>query len=124
MEERRRFVRLNARADVAYVVLPSGTTQHAVSKDVSGGGARLATDRPFLPGTQLQMAIRLPGVDEPINAIMEVVWSEQSEVVGKTDRQRSVESGAKCLEIAPKDQEAVTTFVSGSLGATGSASPQ
>lgn len=115
MEERRRFVRLDTRVEVAYTVLPSGTALRAVTKDLGGGGLRFFTEKPLAPGTQLQAAISLPGRDQPVNAIAEVVWSEQHEVIGRTDRQRSVENGARCVEIAPVDQEALAQFVASRL---------
>ena len=115
MEERRRFVRLETRVDVAYTVLPSGTAQRAATKDLSGGGVRFLTENLLSTGMQLQVAISLPGREQPVNAIAEVVWSEQHELIGKTNRQRSVENGARCVEIAPADQEALTRFVASRL---------
>ena len=115
MEERRRFVRLETQADVAYIVLPDGTTKRTRAKDVSAGGLRLATDRRLAAGTQLQIAMALPGSERPVNAIAEVVWSQQYEVVGKGDRQQSVEIGARFAEIAPQDQETITRFIATSL---------
>ena len=115
MEEQRRFVRLETRVDVAYTVLPSGTSQRTVTKDLSGGGVRFFTETPLAPGTQLQMALALPGREQPVNALAQVVWSEQHELVGKADRQRSAENGAKFVEIAPADQEALTQFISSRL---------
>ena len=115
MEEQRRFVRLETRVDVAYTVLPSGTAQRTVTKDLSGGGVRFFTENPLTPGTQLQMALALPGREQPVNVLAEVVWSEQRELIGKADRQRSAENGAKFVEIAPADQEALAQFVASRL---------
>lgn len=115
MEERRRFVRLDARAEVACTVLPSGTSQRAATRDLGAGGIRLVTEQAIAPGTQLQVAISLPGREQPVNALAEVIWSEQHELIGKGDRRRSVESGARCVEIAPSDQEALAEFVAGRL---------
>ena len=115
MEERRRFVRLATRANVAYTALLSGTAQQAITKDISGGGLRVFAERALPAGTPLQIALALPGCDEPVNAIAEVVWSEQYETVGKTDRLKSVELGARVVEIAPKDQEAVNRFIASQL---------
>jgi len=115
MEEQRRFVRLETRVDVAYTALPSGAPQRTVTKDLSGGGLRFFSETPLAPGTQLQMALALPGREQPVNALAEVVWSERHELVGKADRQRSAENGAKFIEIAPADQEALAQFVSSRL---------
>ena len=111
MEERRKFVRCPALAEVTYTVLPSGATQRTVSKDIGGGGVCFFADKALTPGTQLQVAMKAPGWEQPVHFTAEVVWSEPYEVVGKTERQRAVEVGVRFLEIAPQDQEAVMQHV-------------
>ena len=108
MEERRKFVRLDTRLEVTYTVLPSGSAQHTVSKGIGGGGLCFFSDQPLAAGTCLQMAMKLPGREQPVHFTAEVVWSEPYEVIGKTERQRAVEVGVRFLEVAPKDLEAVT----------------
>lgn len=111
MEERRKFVRLDTRLDVDYVVLPSGTVKRALTKDVGGGGICLFLDRVAHPGTQLQVAIRLPGREQPVHFTGEVVWCEPYEVIGKEQRQRAIEAGVQFVEISPLDREAVMQHV-------------
>ena len=115
MEERRRFVRLDTRQEAIYTVLPSGTAHATLTKDLSGGGLCLVTDKPLTPGTQLQIAVKLPGREQPVNAIAEVVWSESSEITGKAAPQRSVETGVRCTEIAPTDRDALLECVAKNL---------
>ena len=115
MEERRRFVRLGARVDVAYTMLPSGTVQHAPASDLGSGGLCFVTEQPLPPGTQLQVAVTLPGRGQPVNAIAEVAWNEPQELIGKTARRRSAANGARYVEIAPADQEAIAQFIAGRL---------
>ena len=115
MEERRRFVRFASRMDVAYTLLPAGVAQRTIARDISAGGLRLFMDRPLALGAQLQVALRLPGREQPVNAIAQIVWSEESETFGGGESQRSVEVGVRCLEISPQDQEAVTQFIEASL---------
>lgn len=115
MEERRRFVRLGARVEAAYTVLPAGTAQRAPTSDLGGGGLCVVTEQPIPPGTQLQVALTLPGREPPVNALAEVVWNEQHDVIGKADHRRSAANGVRYVEIAPGDQEALTAFVAGRL---------
>ena len=115
MEERRQFVRFVSRMDVAYTLLPAGVAQRTTARDISAGGLRLFMDRPLALGAQLQVALRLPGREQPVNAITEIVWSEESETFGRGESQRSVEVGVRCLEISPQDQEAITQFIEASL---------
>ena len=111
MEERRRFVRLDTRLDVTYSVLPSGGKVRAVTKDISGGGICLFADKVLPAGTSLQVSMKLPGREQPVNFTAEVVWCEPYEVMGKTERQRAVEIGVRFVEISPLDQEALLQHV-------------
>ena len=111
MEERRHFVRLDTRLDVTYTVLPATQAQQTVTKGIGGGGVCFFSDRELAPGDQLQVAMKLPSREQPVNFTAEVIWCEPYEVIGKTGRQRSVEVGVRFLEIAPQDQEAVMQHV-------------
>lgn len=111
MEERRKFVRLDTRLDVNYVVLPSGTAQRTVTKDIGGGGICMIVERQLPLGSRLQVALKLPDREQPINFIGEVMWSEPYEVIGKSEHRKAVECGLRFVEIAPADQEAVMRHV-------------
>ncbi len=111
MQEQREFVRLDTRLEAIYTVLPSGTPQKVVSKNISGGGICFFADRTMPPGLRLQIAMQLPGREKPVNFTAEVVWSETYEMIGRTQRQRSVEVGVRIVEIAPEDQQAVMQHV-------------
>ena len=111
MDERRHFVRLDTSLEVSYTELPTGASKQTVSKNIGGGGVCLFADKTFGPGTHLQVAMRLPDREQPVNFTGEVVWSEAYEVIGKGGRQRSVEVGLRFLEISPQDHEAVMQHV-------------
>ena len=111
MEERRQFVRLDTRLEVTYTVLPTAQTRQAVTKGIGGGGICFFADSELKPGERLQVAMKLPGREQPVSCTAEVVWCEPYEVIGKTGRQRSVEVGVRFLEIAPQDQDAVMQHV-------------
>ena len=111
MEERRQFVRLDTRLEVSYAVLPSDKPKKSVTKNIGGGGVCLFTDKELPIGTRLQVAMKLPDQEVLVHFIAEVVWSEAYEVIGKTERQRAVESGVRFVEIAPQDREAVMRHV-------------
>jgi c-di-GMP-binding flagellar brake protein YcgR len=111
MEERRRFVRVPARAQLTYTVLPDTHSRQTVTKDVSRGGVACATDKPLPPGASLQVAMTLPGRDTPAHFIGEVVWSQTQETITRSSRERYAETGMRFSEIAPLDQDAVETLV-------------
>ena len=111
MDERRRFVRLDTRLEVSYSVLPSGKMEGASTKDISGSGVCLFTNQVLPAGTHLQVSMKLPDRDKPVNFTAEVVWSEAYEVIGKTERRRAAETGVRFLEVSPQDQDAVMQHV-------------
>ena len=111
MEERRQFVRLDTRLEVGYTQLPSGALRQSTIKDIGGGGVCLFTDKVLPAGTRLQIAVKLPDRAQPINFTGEIVWSEAYEVIGRTQRQRAVESGVRFVEIAPQDRDAIMQHV-------------
>ena len=115
MNESRQFVRLTTRVPVDCTVLPDGTAQRIVSKDLSGGGVRLCTENRLPSGASLQLAIHLPGREQPVYATAEVISSEESQMTTRRDRQRYVEIGTRCVEIAPADHAALTQFISATL---------
>jgi c-di-GMP-binding flagellar brake protein YcgR len=115
MQEHRGFVRLRAPVDATYTVLPDGRPQRTLTRDVSLGGVRLVMEKPLQNGAQLQLALALPGQERPVNATGEVVWSEEVAWIGRADERRSAEVGVRTLEMAPQDQETLTSFIADGL---------
>ena len=111
MEERRRFVRLDTRLEMEYTVLPTGSPRTTVSKDISVGGVCLFADRMLPIGTKLQVAMRLPGREQPAHFTGEVMWSEQYEVIGLAQRNKAVEVGLRFVDVSPQDHEAIMQHV-------------
>jgi c-di-GMP-binding flagellar brake protein YcgR len=115
MEEQRGFVRLHAPVEAVYTVLPDGRPQRTLTRDFGVGGACLLVDKPLVPGAPLQVALTLPGREQPVNTIAEVVWSVEVELTGRTGQRRTAEVGIRTVEIAPQDQEALAQFITGGL---------
>ena len=115
MKEPRGFVRLPALVEAIYTVLPDGWPQRTLTKDLSAGGACLLMEKPLAPGVHVQMAFTLPGRSMPVNAIAEVVWSGDVELIGRTGQRRSAEVGVRTIEIAPQDHAALVQFVTDGL---------
>lgn len=117
MEERRRLVRLKTRVGATVTILPDGAAQRTLTKDIGAGGACLIAERPLPPGTQVQVALELPGREQPVNTIAEVVRSAEFEMTGRTERRRSAEISVRMVEIAPQDVDVLSQFVSVALQA-------
>ncbi len=125
MQERRQFVRLSDRVPLAYRAPTEPQPSHSMTSDLSGGGVRFRPTQPLPPGTRLQMELRVPGLDRPIPFMAEVTWSQQSAVIASAQREESVEIGARIIEIAPADQEALVRRIQRCLqGSSGSRAAQ
>ena len=111
MEEARQHLRVPIRTELAYVILPGSSAHETQTRDISASGFRVVLEQPLASGTQLQVAMLLPGVEEPVNAIAEIVWSQEERLSGKTEQRRSVVAGARYTEIAPKDREAISEVI-------------
>ena len=111
MQERRRFVRLDSRVKVVYTLLPQEQPPPSVTRDLGGGGISFFAHELLTPGVRLKIEVTLPDHEQPIPFTAEVVWSEQSALIGKAQEERAVEIGVRFVEIAPDDQEAIMRHV-------------
>jgi len=102
MKERRMFERINAPLKIKYEVmvgLPSSKT--AVSKDISGGGIKLALSENLEAGTELKLDIEIPSEKEKItSAYGKVMWSRKVEISGKKPT-TYYETGIKFMKVNP-----------------------
>lgn len=112
MEERRRFVRLEAAIGIHYKTANSSLA--GIPKrigEISGGGVRFATGQQLQPGTQLELELMLPGESIPAQAKCEVVWS------GRLNQHRPYEAGVRFTEIDPLQRGKVIRVIHESLKA-------
>ena len=117
MEERRRFVRFNARLKASYRVFPQTQPIQTVTKDLGGGGVCFFAEAPLAPGTRLQAELTLPDREQPIPFTAEVICSEAHEVLGKGTHERAVEVDVRFVEISPNDQADIMQHIMMSLRA-------
>lgn len=111
MQERRQFVRLSGRLPLAYRAPTEPQPSPSLTSDLSRGGVRFRPTQPLATGTRLQMELRLPDVERPIPFTAEVTWSEQSALIALAQREETVDVGARIVEIAPADQEALARHI-------------
>ena len=55
--------------------------------------------------------MKLPNREQPVNCTVEVVWSEVYEMIGKTERRRTAETGVRFIEVSPNDRDAIMEHV-------------
>lgn len=110
MEERRQYVRLNAKLDVSYAVLPQTSDVESGTKDVSAGGIRFQVKESLVPGTRARFEILLPG-RQSIPFIGEIVWSDAFKASTTLSSSASYEVGVRIIEISGADREAMKRYV-------------
>ena len=112
MGERRMYVRLPSKLTTSYKLADDQKSVAdgpvpSLTKDVSGGGIRLATAIQFAPKTQLEVEVKFPDRATPVKFTAEVVWSQPLVQAEGFDRTRRFETGLRFVRIPAKDQKYV-----------------
>ena len=108
--ERRQFVRVESSMPVMYWLSPTGDVapRRSLTKNISGGGVCLYLEEPLLPGTRLQVHMRLPEDGRSFPFTAEVAWCDAPKADGAGGP--SVMAGLRFIEIAPEDQRAIIRY--------------
>lgn len=79
--DRRAYTRLEVTLDVSYKVKqkPQKSFIRSLSKDIAPGGIGLYVPEELMPGTILELVMKVPGYAEICEATGEVVWSKKGE---------------------------------------------
>jgi len=108
MEERRKFVRLDAAVKIRYkVLMPTENIGNSNSRDLSAGGVKVEVTESIKPNTVLWMEIALPNEADPLQAKGEVVWQEK---ISTTENIR-YEMGIKFLEMDLNDRNRLSKYL-------------
>lgn len=85
IEERRKYIRLEAALDFTYKIRGSkASPKKAVTKNISPSGIRALLAKQIKKGDWLDLGIFIPTLAKPISAIGKVVWTA-GEKAGKID---------------------------------------
>lgn len=76
-------------------------------RNISGGGICLTVKEAFREGDLLEVRIQIPHLQEPIDAVGEVIWC--SETVEKDPSGR--EAGIRFRDISPQDLHQILEYV-------------
>jgi c-di-GMP-binding flagellar brake protein YcgR len=101
-DERRQYLRLDAKLPITYREVPTDTLTPSVSRNISGGGICIRVSQPLENGTHLSVEVRLPdGTDAQFEA--DVVWCRSHQ----DPRGRVTEVGLSFTKIDPKVRGAI-----------------
>lgn len=101
MDERRVFERIEAPMKISYELI-NKAPKTAVSKDISGGGIRMALDEKLEKGSNLKLNIAVPGQKGKTTTIYGVVaWSTKVEVMSGAKTTNYYETGIRFTKADP-----------------------
>ena len=110
MEERRKFVRLQARLKAKCWVLGTEEPLGSLSRNIGGGGISLYTKRRLAAGTVLGIEVYFPGRLAPVRFTGEVIWSGELITSGTQDALNTYETGVRFLDITSEDRAYVLKY--------------
>jgi hypothetical protein len=113
--ERREFVRLPAKLDLSYQVVPSSDVHDALTKDTSGGGIGLFTHEQLMPGSVLKVEVKFPARKDPVRFSGQVVWCGKLLHEPADGKAPQFEAGLHFVQISPEDQAYVLQFSGGRM---------
>ncbi len=107
MKERRRFMRFNVTVEVEYIVPGNGTPIEGISitRDLSREGMQIAINNKLLPGTELEIKLKIPGSDAPIYAKGSIVW------IRKAKEESEAIAGVKITNVSSFDRNRILDHV-------------
>ena len=115
MEERRRFVRLNASVKVEYAIIgKTGEELSSTTKNISMGGICLFVDKAVDKGVILELKIFVLESILPIQAKARVVWLEEFDM-GEDDKASHIEIGLEFTKISDTDRQRLSKYIFRSL---------
>ncbi len=105
MEDRRRFVRIQAWLTASYQVVRESKPLESITRSTSAGGIGFFTKSRLAPGTILEVTLEFPDRQRTVRFTGEVRWSGPLLLGGQSPNPlRAFETGIRFLRISPEDQ--------------------
>lgn len=107
MNERRKFMRFDVSIEIEYMVPGNGTPVEGISiaKNISREGIQVALNSKLLPGTELEIKLKIPGDAGSSYAKGDLVW------IDKDDAMAEASAGIKLTQISPFDRTRILDYV-------------
>lgn len=107
MSEKRKFMRFDVSVEVEYMVPGNGAPVEGISvtRNLSREGMQISVNSKLLPGTELEIKLRIPEDAAPVYAKGDLVWVEKAEA--KTESS----AGVKFTQMSPFDRNRILDHV-------------
>ncbi|MFH1771803.1 MAG: PilZ domain-containing protein [Candidatus Omnitrophota bacterium] len=100
--EKRKSQRLNIPLNIKFKGMwGEKSLQEITTKDVSGGGMRITSERLLDKGSKIKAQLNFPHQPKPVHLISEVVWCKKK----KMRKKIYYEAGIKHIRVAPCDRQ-------------------
>ena len=105
MEEHRKYVRIDEKAQITYSVISSVKSKQYITSNISQGGIRFFV-HDFIPkGSYLKIKMTFSRADATIEAVVELVWISE---VPYSDRH---EVGVKFVDIPAESADHLVNYI-------------
>jgi len=107
MSEKRKFMRFEVAIEVEYMVPGNGAPLEGISitKNLSREGMQTNLNSKLVPGTELEIKLRIPEDPAPVYAKGDIAWIDKAEA--KTESS----AGIKFTQMSPFDRNRVLDHV-------------
>jgi hypothetical protein len=110
-DEKRRMPRGLSRLVCFVKPVPGGRVFRGLTKDLSGVGVRVVIEEILEPGTQVEVEVKLPDQNTPVQFMGEVVWSRPVQDAQSSLIKATTETGIKVVHIDPKHLSLIKFYV-------------
>jgi c-di-GMP-binding flagellar brake protein YcgR len=111
IEERRKFIRLNALTDVSYTKHPpKEKIKLSLAKNISTGGICLIVYEEIKKSEILDLKIYIPEGKLPVNAIGRVAWVKEF-IIGDASQGKRYDVGIEFIKIKKEDIDRINKYV-------------
>lgn len=107
MSEKRKFMRFEVAIEVEYMVPGNGAPLEGISltRNLSREGMQAALNSKLIPGTELEIKLKIPGDAAPVYAKGDIAWIDKAEAKTETA------AGIKFTQMSPFDRNRVLDHV-------------
>jgi c-di-GMP-binding flagellar brake protein YcgR len=107
MSEKRKFMRFDVSIEVEYMVPGNGVPVEGISvtRNLSREGMQISVSSKLVPGTELEIKLRIPEDAAPVYTKGDLVWVEKAEVRTESN------AGVKFTQMSPFDRNRILDHV-------------
>ncbi len=110
MSEKRKFMRFDVAIEVEYMVPGNGAPIEGISvtRNLSREGMQISVNSKLVPGTELEIKLRIPEDTAPVYAKGDLVWVDKTDI---PEMNTESSGGIKFTQMSPFDRNRILDHV-------------